>query len=58
MRKTIRIAPDGRGGKKVTANKHPDEACHGSVLVVERFDRDFGSKLKPAALTLDEWNGL
>ena len=46
VRKTIRIAPDGRGGKTVAANKHRDEACPGSVPVADRFDRDFGSKLK------------
>lgn len=57
VRKTIRIAPDGRGGKTVTANKHRDQACHGSVLVADRFDRDFGSKLKLVDLTLDEGNG-
>lgn len=57
VRKTIRIAPDGRGGKTVAANKHRDEACHGSVLVADRFDRDLGSKLKPFELTLDGGNG-
>ncbi|KAG6358694.1 hypothetical protein INS49_012212 [Diaporthe citri] len=57
VRKTIRIAPDGRGGKTVTVNKHRDEACHGSALVADRFDRDFGSKLKHVDLTLDEGNG-
>lgn len=56
VRMTIRIAPDGRGGKTVTANKHRDEACRGSVLVDDRFDREFGSKLEPADLTLDEGN--
>ena len=57
VRKTIRIAPDGRGGKTAMANKHRDEACHGSVLVADRFDQAFGSKLKPVDLTLDGANG-
>lgn len=36
--KTIRMAPDGRGGKTARANKHRDEACHESVLVADGFD--------------------